>query len=221
MTDLQKKETKLRTLVKEQFKDRVFMKDFLSLWISPDFAQKCSKVGQLIAFSSMVRGAFIVYQELFKGVNKPQYVTAISFCVGLTSLLLNFTLIPKYGLNGAGYSYCATTVWGFVAMFFTWKFIIKKESWRILCRIFATPLAIGCLAILIGFKLRVFYPPTSWLLLFAEAGIFVLSLSILLGSCEMLFGGKDNCAIVFFRSLKAVVSQNSLLKRQYLSAKDK
>lgn len=191
----------------------VFMKDFISLWISNDFAEKCSTVGQLIAFSSMVRGAFIVYQELFKGVNKPQYVTAISFCVGITSLLLNFILIPKYGLNGAGYSYCATTVWGFVAMFFTWKYFLEKGPWRILFRIFVMPLAIGCIAILMGFKLQEFYPPTSWPILFAEASIFILGLSVILGCSEVLFGGKNNCAAVFSRSLKSAISQSNLLRR--------
>lgn len=180
----------------------VFMEDFLALWISPDFAQKCSKVGQLIAFSSMVRGAFVVYQELFKGVNKPQYVTAISFCVGITSLLLNLLLIPRYGLNGAGYSYLATTAWGFVAMFLTWKYLLKKESWRILFRIFVMPLAIGCSAILIGFKLQEFYPPTSWPILIAEGVIFILGIAIVLGGTEVIFGGKANCFAVFFRSFK-------------------
>jgi O-antigen/teichoic acid export membrane protein len=149
----------------------IFMPDFIGLWISPSFAEKCSLIGQLIAISSVVRGNFIVYESLFKGINKPQYVTVLSFVVGMISLAINIILIPRFGVIGAGYSYCITAIFGLIVIAITWKYVLENINWKPLITTLFIPMIIVYICIACGFVLRSYYPPTGWISLIAEMGM--------------------------------------------------
>lgn len=180
----------------------VFMTDFIGLWINPEFAVMCSHVGQLIAMSSIVRGAFVVYESLFKGINKPQYVTILSFFVGATSLGLNLWLIPRFGLSGAGYSYCFTALLGVVTVILTWRYVLQNSTWKPLVQslLFPTLLAFTCLVI--GLWFRSLFPPVGWIALIVEGGlIFTMTAGVLLGF-DVLTGGPESGANVFLRGIK-------------------
>lgn len=170
----------------------IFMPDFIGLWITPEFAAKCSYVGQLIALSSVVRGAFVVYESLYKGINKPQYVTTLSFFVGVTSLSLNFWLIPSFGIAGAGYAYCVTALFGVVTVALTWKHVLGNSRWSPIIKTLLLPalLAYACMAFC--FWLRSLYPPVGWIVLVLEGGLTALITAGALIGFDVWTGGK-NC----------------------------
>jgi len=180
----------------------IFISDFISLWVSKEFAVKCSVVGQLIAFSSIIRGAFVTYEALFKGLNRPQYVTALSFVVGITSLGLNSILIPRYGIVGAGYSYCVTALWGVATLLITWKYVLKCSNYMPLARIvlFPVPIALTCMGL--GYQLKLLIPPQNWFILGTEVVTIDVVTAFMLICFEKLLGKKNNCAETLLNGMR-------------------
>lgn len=117
----------------------VLFPTFLLLWIGPEFARESAWIGQVIAFSCIVRGAYVPYQMLFQGYGKPQYLTLSYFASGLTSLALNLLLIPTFGLAGAGYTYVGTLVIGVISMIVAWRRVLLGESLLPLLRAVVLP----------------------------------------------------------------------------------
>lgn len=186
----------------------IFLPDFIRLWVSPEFASKCSKVGQLIAFSSIIRGAFVPYEALFKGINKPQYITALSLFVGAISLGFNFLLIPRYGLAGAGYSYCATAILGLVTIFLTWKYILKSPSILPVVRTVLIPVMVAIVCLTIGINLRNRFPSPQWAGLIIQGIATMTVTGIMLLSVEMMMGKKNNCAKVLLRGIQNSIKRD-------------
>lgn len=142
----------------------VVMPDFLSLWISPEFSKQGAFIGQLIAVSSMVRGAFQPYMALFRGQGKPKYVLVVTLLSSVTIITANLVLIPRLGLAGAGYSYCLSAFWGVAAIIFTWRRLLGQDDFTELPRMLLLPLLIGTACIISGFALRNAWPDTlGWI----------------------------------------------------------
>lgn len=179
----------------------VFISDFISLWISKEFAAQCSMIGQLIAFSSIIRGAFVPYEALFKGINKPQYITVLAFVVGFTSLGINWILIPRYGLAGAGYSYCISALWGVATLILTWKYVLHCKSFSPLIRTVLVPLLLAMICVGLGFVLKLIMPPINVLLLATEVIVVVGMTAFLLITFEKWLGKDRNCAEIFLHGI--------------------
>lgn len=142
----------------------VVLPEFLSLWISPEFSKQGAFIGQLIAGSSMVRGAFQPYMALFRGQGKPKFVLVVTLLSSVTIIIANFVLIPRFGLAGAGYSYCLSAFWGVAAILFTWRRLLGQSDLIELARMLLLPLLIGTACIIGGFALRNSWPNTlSWI----------------------------------------------------------
>ena len=110
------------------------IKDFISLWISPSFAAETKNIAIVLAISCMIRGAFPIYEYLFKGIGKPIYNMYIIIASSLIIVILDFMLIPVLGLNGAGIAYLLSPVAGIVAIIFIWLKLLKaplSEPFRI------------------------------------------------------------------------------------------
>jgi O-antigen/teichoic acid export membrane protein len=180
----------------------VFIADFIALWVSKEFAAQSSIVGQLIAFSSIIRGAFITYEALFKGINKPQYITLLAFVVGITSLGLNYVLIPRFGLAGAGYSYCITALWGVTTLLITWKYVLRCKSFKPLVRTVLMPVLLAMICIGLGFQLKLILPPTNWFLLVVEVLIIIVIAAFLLITFEKWLGKEKNSAEIFLNAIR-------------------
>lgn len=180
----------------------VFIGDFISLWIGTDFAMECSKVGQLIAFSSIIRGAFVIYEVLFKGINKPQYITILASVVGVTSLGLSAIFIPRYGLAGAGYSYCITALWGVVTLIVTWKYILNCNSYRSLFRVVMMPVLLAIFCVGLGFVLKFVINPTNWILLISEVICVIVATALILIYFEKSAGKQNNSAEIFLNGIR-------------------
>lgn len=179
----------------------IFMSDFISLWINPEFASKCSHVGQLIAASSVVRGAFVTYESLFKGINKPQYVTILSLFVGGLSLTLNCLLIPRFGIEGAGYSYCCTALLGVITVILTWKYVLGISDFFELLRSFFLPVGLAFVCMAAGFKLKLIYAPVGWIGLIVGVALAMLVTAAVLFGADRISGSADSCSHVFQRGL--------------------
>lgn len=171
----------------------VLVPDFLRLWISPEFAQKSAWVGQLIAASCIVRGAFIPYEHLFRGIGKPQYVLRVVLGSSLTGLIANLILIPKYGLAGTGYAFCITPVCGLVAIFVTWRYVLEMKDFARLGRTVLLPMVLGFIGLICFSWMRsAVFGEIGWLWLFLLGGLFVVVMAGVLTLCEVLLGRDGN-----------------------------
>lgn len=166
--------------------------DLLRLWIDAEFANRSAWLAQIIAFSCIVRGAFVPYDALFRGLGKPQFMTLVFSASALTSLVLNLVLIPIYGLSGAGYCYVATTVWGFLALGFAWRKVLEVPSFRPLVRAVVLPVLIGWGMLAVCVLVRRGLAEPGWLVFI---GLFVsgaLGTAALMAGAELLLGGRSS-----------------------------
>lgn len=169
--------------------------DFMKLWISEEFTIQSGFVGTLIAGSCIVRGAFLPYQSLFRGMGKPQYYLILVICTSMTIVLADLILIPMYGLAGAGYSFCISPLWGFAAILFTWYSLFKKNQFRPLLRFIFVPIFLSFLMLGISFWMRTWFPENlSWPGLILVGGIlFTLNTTVIVG--YELISGKEQSSI--------------------------
>jgi O-antigen/teichoic acid export membrane protein len=188
----------------------VLMPDFLRLWISADFALESAFVGQIIAASSMVRGAFIPYESLFRGLGKPEYVTKLIVLTSLTSLVANVILIPKFGLRGAGYSYCITPLWGILTIFITWRKVLRMPKIMPVVRIVLVPLLLGFANIYLALRIRDWLGvPENWVE-FAGLGILFVSITVVtVAGCEMMLSGDSNQVRVLLSYIRSSLIHGS------------
>ena len=180
----------------------VLFHDFLRLWISPEFARKSAWIGQVIAFSCIVRGAFVPYMELFKGLGKPQYLSILFFTTGITSLSVNLLLIPKFGLAGAGYCYLATVFWGFASILFTWKHLIKMASLRPLLRAIIIPIALGLIILVLAAVIRTNMQEPGWISFIALSMSYMTCTAIILIGTDWAIGRGNSHANALFSAIK-------------------
>ena len=106
----------------------IMFKDFLSLWINPEFAEKAGLIATILAFSYIVRGAFLPYESLLKGLGLPKYIMLITAASSLIVLVCDATLIPLIGLNGVGFAYILSSTIGIAAIGIIWKKYIKEDN---------------------------------------------------------------------------------------------
>jgi len=132
----------------------VFIRDFLSLWVSPEFAKQSGLIALLFCASSIIRGAFLPYEALFRGIGRPQYYLIIITLTSLTVLGIGLLLIPKLGLLGAGYAICITPIYGIAAIAFTLIYLLKIRSLLLPIKLFVVPTVIGFICMSVALWLR-------------------------------------------------------------------
>jgi O-antigen/teichoic acid export membrane protein len=171
----------------------ILLPDILNLWINPEFSAKGAVVGQVVSASCILRGSFVVYESLFRGLGKPQYITKLIIFTSLTSLATNALLIPKYGLAGAGYAYCITPIWGFITILYTWSRILNTPSIKPMIRTLVVPAVIAIVSFLLAWKLRTHFPlDPTWTEVSFLGFLFFTGTVVLLILSETLTGGQDN-----------------------------
>jgi O-antigen/teichoic acid export membrane protein len=183
----------------------VLFPELLRLWLNEAFAAQSGWVGQVIAFSCIVRGAFIPYEMLFKGTGKPQYLSVLYLLTGLTGLIVNATLIPQFGLKGAGYAYVITPVWGLLALYFAWRVVLAAKSRRPLLRATLVPLCAAGFLLLVGGHVVEVVRPLSWYGLLALAALGFTSTAGVVIACDMLIEGGGShmkAAMALFPAIK-------------------
>ena len=173
----------------------VVIPDLLRLWISPEFAAKGAWVGQLLAGSCIVRGAFVPYEHLFRGMGKPQYLSRLILASSGIALASNAILIPKYGLAGAGYAFCLTPLCGLVTILVAWFRVLKMREPGRLVRTVLMPMVIGFAGVFLFSWARVaFFGEIGWASLVLLSGLCAVVMAGALLGCETLFGRRDSQA---------------------------
>jgi len=141
----------------------VLMPDFLKLWVSSDFALVSGYVGTVLAASCLVRGAFMPYEALFRGLGKPQYYLVVVALASGTVLLADVALIPHVGIAGAAYAYAIAPVWGFGAIVFVWMRVFRCNDVRQLVAQVFGRMGVGACLLLLMIALRgALGPITCW-----------------------------------------------------------
>lgn len=168
----------------------VLIPDFLRLWINPDFAEQAAWIGQFVAGTCLVRGAFVPYVALFRGIGKPQYLTVLSICSGVASFAANVVLIPAHGLKGAAYSCCVAPAVGFSAIVFAWRGVLGMRSWAPLLRSVLLPITLGYSLLAMSLLIRQHLHPLGWLGLVAFGAVDLIVVGITLFGVEHFVGGE-------------------------------
>jgi O-antigen/teichoic acid export membrane protein len=161
----------------------VLFPDFIRLWVSTGFAEESRHVAVIIAASCIIRGAFIPYEGLFRGIGKPQYYLVVIALSSMTVLLCDLVLIPRYGIRGAGYAFCLSPLWGVAAIVFAWHRVLRNASFGELFRCAGGPCLVGFAMLAVGCWMRSFCKPDiGWLAMIGLAGaIFGLTTVCLIG----------------------------------------
>jgi len=115
-----------------------------------------STVMIIISFSSIFRGLYMFAVSPFFFKKKTLYIPIITFIAGLVGLLLNYLLIPIFGIEGAAYatvfSYLLTFI---IALVLSKKVMIIKYPWKKMSLI-SIVFVLFCCLILININLNLF-----------------------------------------------------------------
>jgi len=171
----------------------VVIKDFLRLWVSPEFASKCGFVGTILAVSCIIRGAFVPNESLFRGIGKPQYYLILVILTSSTIIISDLILIPRFGFAGAGYSFCISPIWGIIAVCISWRYILKNRELMGLVKFFLVPLILCVFSLAIAFFVRSVFPSEiGWLPLITVAFSTAILTGIIMGGYEVVAFGKES-----------------------------
>jgi O-antigen/teichoic acid export membrane protein len=186
----------------------VLLPDFITLWISPGFSSKCSLVGQLIAVSSIPRGTFQIYTELFKGVGKPKYNLIITICSSITIIIANCILITKYGIIGAGYSYCISMLWGCLGFYLAWRIVLKHKNFIPLLKLMIPQYILGALCGVFCLLLRKLFPQIlTWVNFFLYSLITVVLVTLVLVGYDYLINREKS---IFMLKIQMLINNYKL-----------
>lgn len=132
----------------------IMLKDFLHLWISAEFAQKAGFIATLLAFSYIIRGAFLPYESLLKGIGKPNIIMYITIASSAVILITDMTLLPRVGLNGVGFAYLISSGIGIAAITYVWKKFVRFPE-KLAYRKFFLPYMISLISFGLLFLLKI------------------------------------------------------------------
>ncbi|MBF0454262.1 MAG: polysaccharide biosynthesis C-terminal domain-containing protein [Magnetococcales bacterium] len=199
----------------------VLLPDFLTLWINADFARQSATVGQIILGSFIWRGAFYPVQMVFGAFNKPQYLTLYSLINLTINFIVNVTLIPRYGLNGAGYAFLASGLTGFFFVYWAWRhlFGVSTQRFPLTTMVLPVGMGIGLLAGLMAVSEWI-GPATGWFFLVLRGGgIVTLVLALFCLTDHLLMGRNGHFHAVRVSRNWDFLNIPLMLKKSFFSAK--
>lgn len=191
----------------------VLMRDFLTLWINPEFAEASAVVGQFVALSYISQGAFAPVATYFRGAGKPWVVTITVAAAGLCMVGSSVILIPRYGIAGIGYAYALSSAPALLGVTYGWFRIFGAASLLGFLRVVAMPLAMAALAYWIQIEIHARLPATTWgHLLFIGMAFAGITVGLVFGA-DWLAGGADAPSRRFASSAIASPRIAALLRR--------
>ncbi len=194
--------------------------DFLTLWISPEFAYEAKDIATILALSCMIRGAFPVYQNLFNGIGKPSYNLYIVIVSSSIIVILDLILIPMLGLKGAGIAYLLSPLVGVVTICFI-HIRLFKESLRQPFLLLLVPLLVGYSISFLGFSLKGYLDfQIGWVSITLTAGIFALILGMLLIYYLNRYAGIYKDVVDIFSINRLGARENTFAQRKFKNHKE-
>lgn len=167
----------------------VLMPDFLRLWISPKFSLESATVGQLLAISYIIQGAFLPAATFFRGTGKPWVVSIVIFFAGVGTLLLCLILVPTHGVLGVGYACLIGSAAHFLGLLCGWFYLFGKSSMANLLRSVGMPLLMAGVAFTLEGVIRAKFTEVNWFGLFALGGLFAGITALLVFYADWVLGG--------------------------------
>lgn len=103
----------------------------LLYWLGEDFAEKATLVLILLVATNFLLALLSPLSSLLMAMGKMKFLTLSSLSMAILNIIFLILLLPKYGLNGAAWSYLISTL--FVIWMFYYSqnkhFNIKKPFW--------------------------------------------------------------------------------------------
>lgn len=169
----------------------IMMPDFLRLWISPEFAEKAAMIGSLLAGSYMIRGAFLAYDALLKGLGYPRVIFFVTLASSLMIFFIDLIMIPFFGLNGVGFAYIISPVVGIITIIWIFRRLLDlnmKYFWMEL----VIPYLLGAGTLFLGLWIRsqAWWPQMNWggfillLMLFGSGNVIIVLVAGKLLGCH-------------------------------------
>jgi O-antigen/teichoic acid export membrane protein len=123
----------------------VYGRDFIGLWISPEYAERGRYALYLLAGAALFEGLQPLLWRLFMGLGRLNLLVAVSASASLTTVILSFLLVGPMGINGVALSVLLTTgVAQVVFIRHACRYLVMSV-WDMLREIQGKPLLIGCL----------------------------------------------------------------------------
>jgi O-antigen/teichoic acid export membrane protein len=163
------------------------IKDFIALWISTSFAKSTLNIAIFLSISCMIRGAFPIYENLFKGIGKPIYNLYIILLSSFIIVVMDLILIPIIGLNGAGIAYIVSPIAGVITLLLVWKKLLREDI-KGPFKFYFIPLIISYILLLFSLLVkRWLHLSPSWIGIILQIIIFGILQVLLLVSYYKVF----------------------------------
>ncbi len=127
-----------------------FPETILRILFSESFVNASQSL-QILAAGSIFYSLYFMFGTVMISIGKPTIYTKLLFAVGVLSIMLNLTLVPVIGINGAALSTAISYVFGsFVAVLYTKKFIAIKFPVAGMLKAFSG----GCITVAVIYVLK-------------------------------------------------------------------
>lgn len=87
-----------------------FSYELLFYWINQDVAEKGYRVLIILAFTNLILAVLSPISNLLLGLGKLQNLTISSILIAVLNMILLFTFIPRFGLEGAAWAYLLSLI---------------------------------------------------------------------------------------------------------------
>lgn len=177
----------------------VLMPDFLRLWISAEFADAAGRVGQILTISLIGPAGYAAIATLFRGIGKPEFVTAVMAAVAVVVLATSLLLAPALGVLGVAWAYLLGTVVWLAGLLFGWLWLYGRGSLASLARVAGLPLVLGGGLIFVQSGLRAWWGEPGWIGLISLGSAFAAIGALTLVAADRLLGGASPAGLVIAR----------------------
>jgi len=129
----------------------IWSRDFLVLWVGPQVAEGSYRVLQIITLSGLLGSGTTAGIFYLMGIGRTNWTALIAFASGVVVLVGSLSLIPRVGLEGAGWGNVLAMLVRVIVVSAMWRTFFKTEiRWTAYMSAVYGPIVIG-LTLAIGF----------------------------------------------------------------------
>jgi O-antigen/teichoic acid export membrane protein len=181
----------------------VLMPDFLRLWIGAEFAREAGEVGTLLTLGLIGAVTFAPIATLFRGRDRPGFVTAVMAAAGMVVLLGSLLLIPVLGVAGVGYAHLLANLAWLVGLVVGWIRLYGSGSLIELARVAGLPLVLACCLGYAEVAVRESWGEMGWIGLFGLGAAFAAVGAAVIVGLDLALGRGSPARVVLDRILGA------------------
>jgi O-antigen/teichoic acid export membrane protein len=175
--------------------------NFLSLWISADFAAHSGLIGQLLAVYLISQGGFSAPAAYFRGTGRPWFVTCIILLSLLITVAAGVVLIPLHGPLGAAYAYLAGSIAPFIGMTAGSIYAFGARAIPKMLRTIGTTLVSAAIAGVLCLYAGKAVGEMTWLSLVCFGAVSMIVTAALVFGADALLGGEQPTSVQLLRRL--------------------